>query len=524
MKASWHLVFMLALMVGSAGANAQLASNQGGSGGVRVDRVEVSGVTAFPSQRIDEVTAQFTGRVLYIEDLVDLRDRLTALYVDNGYVNSGAILPQQAVAGGVLQIRVVEGSLQTVAIENPGRLRESLLQSRILQSLAAPFSLEALQQALLSLERDPRVETLRGSIQPTAAPGVAMLQLQVEETNPVFASVSANNYLSPSIGSEQLQVSFAHINLSGNADEFRISASKSDGYEAGSLRYRYPLFRLGAAVNLYYSIGDTVVVEKPFKLIDIRADTETAGASAEKAFRLSESDQLILTVGIEKKSSTTSLLGQGFDFSLGSVDGRSRASVGFAGLEWRREGREQAWAVSSTLRQGFDIWDATDIPNRPDGKFASWINQAEYLRRLDNDAVLALTLNSQFSRDSLQAFEQLSLGGPASLHGYRQNELVKDNGWELLAEYRLPIPGRLGLPGAELMLIPRLGFGRAWDSEEYPNIDRSDSLSSAGIGLAWRLQNHWALRLDWAHRFERRNRFGDELQDDGIYLGVSYDF
>jgi len=69
----------------------------------------VIGNTAFRTRKIAEVTTPFKNRILITEDLERLRLALTLLYVNKGYLTSGAIIPDQDVASGVITVQIIEG-------------------------------------------------------------------------------------------------------------------------------------------------------------------------------------------------------------------------------------------------------------------------------------------------------------------------------------------------------------------------------------------------------------------------------
>ena len=55
--------------------------------------IRVSGSTVFSSKKIAEITAPYLNRELSSADLEALRRALTLLYINNGYINSGAVVP-----------------------------------------------------------------------------------------------------------------------------------------------------------------------------------------------------------------------------------------------------------------------------------------------------------------------------------------------------------------------------------------------------------------------------------------------
>src|SRR5262245_9010669 len=69
---------------------------------VFVRQINVTGNTIFSEADLAAVTTMYVNRYLTSEDLEALRLALTRLYVNAGYINSGAVLPDQTVTAGVI--------------------------------------------------------------------------------------------------------------------------------------------------------------------------------------------------------------------------------------------------------------------------------------------------------------------------------------------------------------------------------------------------------------------------------------
>jgi len=82
----------------------------------RVDHIEVLGSTVFKAEQFTAVTAAFVGRELTFAELLQVRDAITKLYTDNGYVTTGALITPQTVEAGVIKIQVIEGTVQEIKI------------------------------------------------------------------------------------------------------------------------------------------------------------------------------------------------------------------------------------------------------------------------------------------------------------------------------------------------------------------------------------------------------------------------
>src|SRR6185436_18056291 len=98
---------------------------QPGTVRVFVRDIQVTGNSVFSDAEIAEVTAPFTNRILLTEDLERLRLALTLLYVNKGYLTSGAIIPDQDVVSGVITVQIIEGKLTRIDVEGNRWFRSS---------------------------------------------------------------------------------------------------------------------------------------------------------------------------------------------------------------------------------------------------------------------------------------------------------------------------------------------------------------------------------------------------------------
>ena len=108
---------------------------------VVVREIRVVGSTIFSAEELARVTAPYVNREVTAEDLEALRLALTRLYVDRGYVSSGAILPDQPVSEGVITYQIVEGSLKAVEVEGNRWFRSSYFTRRFSLAGGPPLGL-----------------------------------------------------------------------------------------------------------------------------------------------------------------------------------------------------------------------------------------------------------------------------------------------------------------------------------------------------------------------------------------------
>ena len=132
----------------------------------------------------------------------------------------------------------------------------------------------------------------------------------------------------------------------------------------------------------------------------------------------------------------------------------------------------------------------------------------------------------QLTPDPLLAVERIGIGGGDTVRGYRQNELVFDNGWVASAGLEIPI-GRLTLPGitrtledGRISVTPFIDAGGGW------NVDAPDGdvteLLSVGLGLGWNVFGRTNFNLDFGlPLLDTNSPESEDLQDFGIHFRLS---
>jgi hemolysin activation/secretion protein len=87
-------------------------------------KVEVRGNTVLQNE-IAQLVKRYENKQITFDDLIELRSQITQLYIDKGYINSAAFLPNnQNLSDGNVEIQVVEGELEGIEIGGLDRLRE----------------------------------------------------------------------------------------------------------------------------------------------------------------------------------------------------------------------------------------------------------------------------------------------------------------------------------------------------------------------------------------------------------------
>ena len=87
-----------------------------------------NGHTVFSDGELEVIAAPYTGRAVSLSELEQLRYLLTQHYVDHGYLNSGAVLPSQSFSDGMIDFKIIEGTLNDIRITGTGHLNSNYVE------------------------------------------------------------------------------------------------------------------------------------------------------------------------------------------------------------------------------------------------------------------------------------------------------------------------------------------------------------------------------------------------------------
>ncbi|HTL59846.1 MAG TPA: ShlB/FhaC/HecB family hemolysin secretion/activation protein [Candidatus Limnocylindrales bacterium] len=487
------------------------------------------GNRAFSSQELAQVTKPFTERELGSEELEQARRAVTLHYVSHGYVNSGAVIPDQSPTNGIVLMRIVEGKLTQIYVHGNKWLRDGYIRSRLERWSQPPLNLPELQEGLQLLRQNPNVTQINAEMKPGSSPGEGLLDVSVKDEQPFRLGLQVDNQRPPSVGAIQISLLAADVNLTGHSDpllfRYGIANSTHDGVDfsgADNLEgsYDLPVTSYDTTIGVHGSRLNTSIIEQPFRDLDINSLTKTIGFVLRQPIYQRPNQEIAFSVGFDHRENESDLLGEPFNISPGAIDGRMNVSVLRLSQEWFQRGPNHVLALRSTFNIGLDVWDATDngIPSDPDAKFFSWVGQAQYVQRLFNTQnQLILRLSGQMTAEPLLALEQISVGGFNTVRGYPENTMVRDRGLISSVEFRVPLLFNKSGEGM-LSLAPFFDFGGGWNINNSPS---PTTIYSTGIGCLFRAGKHLSAEIYWGYRIRDVDVPSNSgLQKEGIGFRV----
>ena len=494
----------------------------------QVKQFEFIGNTVFSDEKLTKLLAEFTNKQINFEKLLEARSKIIELYKQEGYITSGAYIPQQTLSNGIVQIEIIEGKLEDIKITGLRRLKPNYIRSRINLGASTPLNRKRLVEALQLLQINPLIQKLEAKLSPGSRLGSSLLAIEVTEADSFNTQIVLDNARSPSIGSFQRQLQVNEANLLGNGDGISVAYSNTDGNNTIDASYSLPLNPRNGTLTFKYGNTSADVIERPFNGLDIESASQyyqltfrqplvqTPNQEFALGITASRRESDIDSSVLEQEDVPLSLLSPGAD-----EQGNTRVSAIRFFQEWIERDRQQVIAVRSQFSLGIGAFNATINSNAPDSRFFAWRGQAQWVRLLAPDSLLVIRGDIQLASTTLLASEKFGLGGINSVRGYRQDFLLKDNGALASVELQLRIL-RVSEWDGLLQITPFIDVGTTWNNSSNRDENDTDTLAAIGLGLRWSQSNNFTAAVEWGIPLISVDKQGDSLQENGVYFSVKY--
>ena len=487
---------------------------------LEVKAVAFEGNAAIATSELELVAAPYLQRPVTRIELEQLRERISRYYLERGYVNSGAILPDDFYRNGVVRLQIIEGRIEEIQLTGMGRLQDGYVRERLIGGDEV-FNVNVLQERFRLLLTDPLFGKINARLQPGSKLGLARLDLDVTRARAWDLAVFGNNYRSPSVGAEAIGATGRVRNLTGLGDAFDASAQ---GGNRDNLRYglgwTVPL-AVRTQLRLRYDTGKSSVLEEPLEALDVKSELVSEEIGISHTFIESTRRNFSMGLSFTRRENSTALLGEPFSFVPGEATGTSKVDAWRFDQDFVQRWEKQAFAIRSTFTFGKTnvVENAQFGDIVPPKRYAFWLGQLQFTRRLfEGGGDLLLRANLQYSRDRLVSLERFAIGGVSTVRGYRENQVVRDEGFNASIEFRYPLFDRPS-NRHRVTLIPFIDYGEAKNKGE-----AKEELASVGLGINYQLGGLSADLFYGKRLIEPDVKSSGDLQDDGIHFQLRYDF
>lgn len=444
----------------------------------RIGAIGIVGADALDIELFSPVVETFIGQEATEEQLASLTQQIADIAREKGFIFASAYIPEQSIEMGVLQIKLIEGRIDTVRIVGS----ENQHLRSILSSLEGKVARRPeIERSLLLAGDIPDIWVRSTNF--LQEDGRNILQVTVRERGD-RVGIQADNYGSDSFGPVRARLSGDLRGAIHDADALGVTI-RTNPIEPNEILsvsgyYTTAIGTDGLRAGMAGSVGDTAPGGNA-------AGSDISGES--RYLALFASYPLVRATSgslwVETEAAYLSINTEEMNMLI-REDTQVTVSLGVRGELPFAGGRVRAGAA---LVQGIDIFGATRFGNSlasrldGDGVFTKGEYWADFQTGLTKDLSIYLAARGQIANRPLLAAQELSIGGAYRVRGYDFSELSGDDGFYGLAELRYDVKPQLSwLKRLQIYGFADMGYVNDLDSDS-----NEGTLISAGPGVRGRV-------------------------------------
>lgn len=453
--------------------------------------VRFTGNTAFTDAELGALAADRIGQRVSFADVQALAAAVTARYRAANYTLAQAVLPQQDISAGEVELTILEGRFGRMRIE---RLDDVPVSDAAIEALAralprqGPIKGAQLERVVLLMSDLPGMAT-QVALEAGEAVGSFDLVVEVKAAPRVNFSIDADNQGTPATGEYRIGA-LARINSPfgiGDNLDLRLLNSFGKGLSFGRISYELPAGGDGWRANIAYARVQ-YELGREFAALDAHGTANVLELGATWPVLRSRNRNLFARGGLEWKQ---------LDDDVDAVGRSSVKKAVTANFGLTLENRDALWgggfsSAALTVYGGrLDIASAADRAadqgpggRRSEGRFVRASYQLSRLQAIGGPVLAYVALAGQWANHNLDSADKIAVGGPRGVRAYSGAAGVGDEAvtgtvegrWSVMADTSLSAFYDLGrvrfnhraLPGetnTRVLAGPGLGaytaFGRS---------------------------------------------------------------
>lgn len=152
----------------------------------------ITGATVFKPEDFQPLYEPYLNKKITFKDLETIVEKIKAKYKEKGYLTATAYIPEQEIAEGKIEIKVVEGKMGKLSVEGNKWFSSSLIEKYFHLKKNEILNVKKLQKDILRLNQNPDLE-VKTVIAAGEEPETSDLILKVKDKFPWHIGFSEDN-------------------------------------------------------------------------------------------------------------------------------------------------------------------------------------------------------------------------------------------------------------------------------------------------------------------------------------------
>lgn len=450
-----------------------------------VSAIELEGVHIFDKDDIADKCNIIANREMSLADLESYAECIGSIYSKHNYITSVAIVPAQKVSSGRVKIRVLEGYVKNILIEEENASADNVRDYLSVITSMKPLDGKRLENKLVLLNELPGTHV--ASYLSAAQHSLGASELNISNTfNRWELIASLDNYINKTYGHVNI-LAGAYLNLANLRSKTGLLIKASDKINRLGI-YNISHRQYIGSNGLSFNLQGTLIRSRIFiGNTGIKNTTDSISSYINWPLIFSRTKRFSLQLNADLLSSVT---------DIGSYKGQNNDKVRSIRLiaelcldDWL----QGANTVQLGVSKGLPIFGATTKNMKKSsrsfgtGNYFKLTGNVSRRQKISTHFMYHIEVNGQVSPNTLLASEEFSFGGSNIGRGLESSTLVGANGLETKVELIFfntnTVLGKL--LASQYYIFSDLGF--TWERHGYN--DRYKSAGTIGFGTRWQFRN-----------------------------------
>jgi hemolysin activation/secretion protein len=401
---------------------------------IKIKTIEENTITLLTNDEKQSIFQKYENTCRTLPELNNLRKELTQLYINKGYVTSQVYFKAQNMTNGVLELYAIEGKISKIFP------KQRYIKNAFLGQEGNFLNLRDIEDSIETINQLPSNHATLELV-PGEAVGTTVLKVDNNVTNRLHGVIGIDNYGEDVTGKLQGSIEFDIDNILGLNDQFSIFLNTTDKHvqtensKGSGCQYLMPI---GGKITTIFRYKKSTYKQLIHALInDYEAKGEISTYSFDLKYKLFHNQKNSVNIGtivsherdknyiddtlIEVSSYNISKVSMNLGYLYRTDDFYSYISFAYV--------KGNTW---------FDDFNPTDL----DEHFSLFTVDISMMKQF---SFLTYTLNTHYQHSNYQLFstDQISIGGPYSVRGYKEEGLNGNTGYYARNEFSKNLRSKL---------------------------------------------------------------------------------
>lgn len=446
-----------------------------------VTKVQIEGNHQIKAELLYDLVHHLENKNNVLADLQLATDQITQFYKKQGYFLAKAYLPKQKLENGTLIIKVLEGRLGQVILNNQSNIKDKIIY-RYTNQIPVDQALQQQQanRTLLLISDVSGVGQIQANLQAGEQIGQTDLVLDVLGQKALSGRVGVDNVGSSYTGQYRFSGYLESNGFMGYGEKLSAQMLSSDqDLVSGSLNMQFPIAGNGLWIGSGYSRTE-YELGKQFKLLEAKGTSDNYNLNLTYPLIRSQKANLNLKLLLEKRKLFDEIAVTDTQ-TLKRIDA-TRIALNFTRVdEWgvgnTRGGMNQLEFITTVGNLNIQSPSALNIDRlsaQSQGSFNKYELKLSRQQRLATSSWFVGELYGQFASKNLDSAEKFSFH---QMRAYPAAEGLGDQGWGASMSFYYQLT-----PSINTYLFQDVGKIQQ-NKNPYLNEKNSRCLGSTGIGF-----------------------------------------